>query len=100
MKNETFILQPESRLCRSDRILTQQADDTMILLSIHSGQYYELNEVGHCVWELCDGTKRVDEMIAMVCATYEAPAEVIRADVMTLLQDLIEEKLLFLAEVP
>lgn len=88
------MLLPESRLRRSDQVLTQQASDTMILLSLHSGQYYELNDVAHCVWELCDGSKRIDEMIAIVCETYEAPAEAIRADLMALLQELVDEALL------
>lgn len=91
------MLQLENRLCRSDQVLTQQASETMILLSIHSGQYYELNDVGHCVWELCDGTKRIDEMIAIVCDRYEASSEEIRADVMELLHELVEEELLFAA---
>ncbi len=91
------MMQPESRLSRQDRVLTQQAADTMILLSIDNGQYYELNDVGRCVWELCDGTKSIDEMILMVLDMYEAPAEAIRADVMELLQDLVEEKLLAVA---
>lgn len=95
-----LMLKPESCLRRSDQVLTQQADDSMVLLSLHSGQYYELNEVGHCVWQLCDGARCIDEMIALVCQTYEAPAEAIRADVMELLQDLIDEELLLPVEVP
>lgn len=93
------MLLPESRLRRSNQVLTQQACDAMILLSLHSGQYYELSDVGHYVWELCDGTKRIDEMISIVCDTYEAPAEAIWADVMELLQELVDEELLLLAEV-
>lgn len=91
------MLPSESRLCRQDRVLTQQAEDTMILLSLDNGQYYELNDVGRCVWELCDGTKSIDEMISMVCDLYEAPAKAIRADVMELLQELVEEQLLAVA---
>lgn len=91
------MIQSESRLCRRDRVLTQQAADTMILLSLDNGQYYELNDVGRCVWELCDGTRRIDEMVSMVCDTYDASAEAIRADVMELLQELVEEKLLAIA---
>ena len=94
------MLQPESRLSRSDRVLTQQASDTMILLSLHSGQYYELNEVGHCVWELCDGTKCIAELISTVCDMYDAPDEAIRADVLELLHDLVEEELLLLIATP
>ncbi len=94
------MLRPESCLRQADQVLTQQAADTMILLSIHSGQYFELNDVGHCVWELCDGTKCIEELIAIICEMYEAPAEAIRADVMELLQELVDEELLLLAEAP
>ncbi len=93
------MLLPESRLRRSDQVLTQQARDAMILLCLHSGQYYELSDVGHDVWEMCDGSKRIDEMIAIVCETYEAPAETIGADVMELLEELVDEELLILTEV-
>ena len=68
----------------------------MILLNLSSGQYYELNDVGHCIWALCDGTKPIEEMIAIVCEQYEAPAEAIRADIMELLQELVNERLLLL----
>ena len=94
MGDETRMLQLEDRLYRSDRVLTQQAAGAMILLSLHSGQYYELNDVGSCVWELCDGTKRVDEVIGLVCDMYAASADAIQTDVMTLLQELVEEELL------
>lgn len=97
VRNKQHMMQPESRLCQQERVLTQEAADTMILLSLDNGQYYELNDVGRSVWELCDGTNSIDEMITMVCDMYEAPAEAIRADVMDLLQELIEEKLLAVA---
>ncbi len=94
------MLRPENCLRRSEDVLTQQAADAMILLSLHSGQYYELNEVGHSVWDLCDGTKRIDEIISIVCDMYAAPDEAIRTDVMELMQELVAEDLLRLTEAP
>ena len=82
-----------SCLRQGERILTQQAAGTVVLLSLDTGEYYALNEVGSRVWELCDGTRRVSEVVALLCQEYAAPAETITADVLELLQDLAHEQL-------
>ena len=84
---------PESCLRQGERILTQQASGTLILLHLDSGEYYTLNEVGGRVWDLCDGTRQVAEIVATVCDEYEAPAEMIEADIMALVQELADAHL-------
>lgn|SRR5512145_1749486 len=83
----------ESILRRSERALTQQVSDTLVLLHLDTAEYYTLNEVGCYVWKLCDGTRQVVEILALLCQEYDAPAEIIKADVGNLLQDLAYEKL-------
>lgn len=77
-----------------DKILVQQVNDTMVLLSLDDGQYYALDEIGARVWELCDGTRSVSDVIATICQEYDAPAETVRADVLELLGELTDEKIL------
>jgi hypothetical protein len=89
------MLSLDSRLRRKDQILNQRASETQILLNLDGGRYYALDEVGHRVWELCDGTRSVSQIIGTVCEEYDAPLETIEADVLELLQDLMNEKLLF-----
>jgi Coenzyme PQQ synthesis protein D (PqqD) len=84
---------PESRLQRDDRVLSQVAADTLVLFHLDEGQYYAVDETGARVWDLCDGSRNVAELIAVICQEYEAPAETIQADVWELLTELVHEKL-------
>jgi coenzyme PQQ biosynthesis protein PqqD len=84
---------PGSCLRRGERVLTQQAADTCVLFHLDTGEYYALNEVGRRVWELCDGTRPVAELVAQLCQEYDAPAETIAADVVELVTELADEQL-------
>jgi coenzyme PQQ biosynthesis protein PqqD len=84
---------PESCLRQGERILSQQASGTLILLHLDTGEYYALNDVGRRVWELCDGTRQVADVVALLCQEYDAPAETIAADVLALVQELAYEQL-------
>ena len=78
---------------RQADVLTQEVSGTAVLLNPHDGQYYALNDVGRRVWELCDGARTIAEIISLVCQEYDAPEEMVRADVMELLEDLQGERL-------
>ena len=82
-----------STLARSERILAQQAADTVVLLDPDSGQYFTLDDVGARVWELSDGTRSVSQLVEILCAEYDAPASTIHADVLELLAELADERL-------
>ena len=82
-----------SRLRHKDGILKQEAEGVFVLLCLEGGQYYSLNEVGSRVWELCDGASPVSEIISTICEEFDAPAATIQADVLELLADLQNEKL-------
>jgi coenzyme PQQ biosynthesis protein PqqD len=84
---------PARYLKPADRTLTQQVSGTVVLLSPDNGEYYALNEVGSRVWELCDGTRNVSDVVTTICQEYDAPAETVEADVLELIEDLIREKL-------
>jgi hypothetical protein len=77
-----------------ERILTQENPDALLLLAIDSGMYFSLEGVGRQVWELCDGSHSVEEIIDEVCSGYDAPRAVIDADVRSLISELADERLL------
>ncbi len=87
------MIDPESRPKRREGILTQRASDTQLLLNLSSGQYYALNEVGTRVWEFSDGSRTIAEIAATIAEEYDAPVEEIQADVIELLEDLVNEQL-------
>ena len=73
---------------RKDDILKRDADETVVLLNLKDGQYYALNEVGGRVWELCDGSRTVNDVVTTLCSEYDAPRETLEADVMEILEEL------------
>jgi hypothetical protein len=89
---------PGSRLRHRERVLMQRAGDSLVLLDVDGGEYFALDEVSGRVWDLCDGTRDVDTVIAAVSAEYDAPVETIRADVQEFLQEMIDESLLVVQE--
>jgi coenzyme PQQ biosynthesis protein PqqD len=78
---------------RREGILAKGVSDSWVLLNLESGEYYALNEVGGRVWALCDGTRSVAEVVAIISQEFDAPGEVIETDVLELLQELAHEKL-------
>jgi pyrroloquinoline quinone biosynthesis protein D len=85
----------ESRPRRAPSILAKEGPDaeTVILLNPDDGQYYTLEGVGGRVWELCDGTRTVADVVAALCEEYEASPATVEADVLELLSDLESEDL-------
>lgn len=75
-------------------MIEQQVDGTRVLLNLTNGQYYSLDdEVGHRVWELCDGNHTVPDMVSRISEEYDAPLEAIEADVLALLEEFFKEEL-------
>ena len=87
-------LAPELRLTCHERVLAQEAEGTLVLLDLDHGSYFALDEVGARAWQLCDGERSVEAVLATLCSEYDAPAETVRRDVSELLEALLHERLL------
>jgi hypothetical protein len=90
------MIELQSQPRRSQQVLARQVkpnEGTMVLLRPRSGEYYSLDEVGARIWGLCDGTHTVASMLNILSQEYDAPAEVLEADVCELLADLLHEQL-------
>jgi len=86
----------DARVRRRDGVLAQEAHGQTVLLRLADGGYYALDEVGAAVWELCDGSRGIDELVGALCAEFDAPPEIVRADVLEFVDDLQRERLLTL----
>jgi hypothetical protein len=86
---------PGSHPARAPHVLARAGGDseTTILLNPETGEYYTLEGVGVRVWELCDGSRGVSDVVAVICEEFDAPAETVEADVIALLEELASEKL-------
>ena len=79
---------------RKDQVIAQKAANDFLLFDMDSGNYYSLNEVGSRIWELCDGRQTVAQVVAILAAEYDAPAEDLQADALQLLEQLRSGKLI------
>jgi coenzyme PQQ synthesis protein D (PqqD) len=88
------------RLVRQDAVLTQEAQGQTVLLRLADGGYYAIDDVGAMIWERCDGEHAVGEILEELCAEFDAPEDVIRADMLEFIGELRREQLLVLVDAP
>ena len=79
---------------RQEQIIVQKGSKDVLLFNMDDGSYYALNEVGNRIWELCDGTHGVKQLVSILSKEYDAPAEVIEADILEVLDDLRSKNLI------
>lgn len=88
------ITSSESRPKRQAQIVVQKGAKDVLLFNMDDGSYYALNEVGHRIWELCDGTHGVAQLVSVLAKEYDAPAEIIETDIREVLEDLRSKSLI------
>jgi pyrroloquinoline quinone biosynthesis protein D len=84
----------DTRPRRKDEIIAQQASNIVLLLNMDDGSYYSLNEVGGRVWDLCDGTRTVEQVVSALALEYDVPAQTLELDILELLDGLRSKNLI------
>jgi hypothetical protein len=79
---------------RRDRVLATRVEDQLALFDVDVGRYYGLDQVGGRVWELCDGSRELSDLVAVIGDEYDAPLDVVASDLKELLADLASENLI------
>lgn len=78
---------------RKEQIIAQKASKDFLLFNMDDGNYYSLNDVGCRVWELCDGTRSVADIIGILSAEYDVSTDVLAQDVIEVLDQFSNGKL-------
>lgn len=85
----------EDKVCASDDVVAKEVGGEIVLLDLASGTYFGLNEVGGRIWQMIDGQScTLAQIYAVIEAEYDAEAQQVRADVMTLLDELRQRQLI------
>lgn len=71
-----------------------EQDGETILLDQAGGAYYVLNATAALIWDEVLAGATVDELVAAVHTHFEAPADQVRGDVMSLLDGLRRARLI------
>lgn len=84
-----------SRPLRVDHVGVQRAgDDSEVLLRPEGAdQVFVLNETAFALWELCDGSTAVHEMVAAASELFAASPESLEHDVLAALHELAQDGL-------
>ena len=77
-----------SRVVRSKKIDFAEIDDTVVMMDVDEGRYYELDPVAARVWALIEPAPRVAEMCEALAAEYEVASETCRDEVGAFLKKL------------
>jgi hypothetical protein len=86
-------LDAETRLQHSPQATFQEVAGEAILIHLHTGTYYSLNDVGTSFWNLLDGQRSIGQCADQIAAQYDAPREVVLADLLELAGELANEGL-------
>lgn len=85
---------PNAVLTRIERIRWTNVADNVVLMDPDNESYFQLNATGAVVWELADSKSTVADMVREICAEYEVDPKTAQADVIELIDVLLERGLL------
>jgi pyrroloquinoline quinone biosynthesis protein D len=66
----------------------EDVDDSGTVILLQSGMMHQLNLVGGMVWQLCDGTRSVDEIAAELAREFAVEESEVEEDVAAFVSDL------------
>lgn len=78
----------------SDGVLFQELDGELVLLSMESGEYFSLNEVGAKIWVLITADWSIPDILKSFINQFDASEEQLAADIEVFLKHLLDHKLI------
>jgi|HubBroStandDraft_6_1064221.scaffolds.fasta_scaffold1167061_1 hypothetical protein len=77
----------------TDNLISAPIDGEVVILSVESGSYFGLDEIGSDIWRQLEAPTRVDVLCNSLGMKYDADRLTIERDVLTLLANLAAEGL-------
>ena len=84
----------------STDIVARVIDGQIIIIPLVSGigdmedELYTLNDTGKDIWDRLDGTRTIEQVVKDLSSEFEASEDVLRTDVLGLVEELLERKIL------
>jgi Coenzyme PQQ synthesis protein D (PqqD) len=77
-------------------VMIRQVGDECVILDLKTERYLGLDEVGTRMWSVIVGSTSIQSAYETLLAEYEVDADHLRVDLQTLLQKLLEQRLVAL----
>ncbi|MGE0493099.1 MAG: lasso peptide biosynthesis PqqD family chaperone [Vulcanimicrobiota bacterium] len=81
-------------LSRSNNIVASELDGDLVMMSVDTGNYYSLDEVGAAIWELLDQPRPTGELVEGLVKRFEVERETCLEDIKPFLAELLAEGIL------
>jgi len=78
----------------AEHVRSRYLEHEAVVVLPDKGEVKVLNEVGARIWALADGSRTVRDIIAALCAEFEAPPVVVEADTLKFLAELQQKGLI------
>ena len=88
-------MQLADRFSVSQDVVSRKVGGEIVLLDLESGQYFGLDLVGGRIWTLlAERTQSLSELSRAIEAEFDAPLDVIEADILAIAKDMREQGLI------
>jgi Coenzyme PQQ synthesis protein D (PqqD) len=89
----------DSVIIRQRDTLTAALDDSLILLGIKAGSYFDLNRTAAGIWQLLDTPRRIGDIVELLLQQYDTDRSTVNQDVIAFLQLLKDRRLIRVLDV-
>jgi hypothetical protein len=78
---------------KSPGLIEQEVEGDIVVLDKAAGLIHQLNSTAGEIWRACDGKRSTDDIATLIAQQYDIEVNVAKADVLSALQQLEEQKL-------
>ena len=75
-----------SVVSRNEAIVFTDLDDTIVMMDVDEGQYYELDQVGAHIWTLLETSQTAADLCNALAAKFDVDPDTCRRDTLEFLQ--------------
>ena len=84
----------QALLIRDQNILSASLDDELVLLSMDQNRYFGSGDVGRRIWEMCEQTCSVEQMVQRLLQEFEVEPAQCQAEVLAFCTQMLRAGLL------
>ena len=96
----THVLTLNSVVQREPEIVSAEADEDLVMVSVATGYYYGLSDVAREIWDAIGRPKRISDLVDDLTANYQIDSISCKEQTLSFLEALLDEGLLQVKDAP
>jgi hypothetical protein len=91
------VIQDDTLISRSTSVLTAGVSRETVMMSVETGRYYGLDDIGSKIWQGLEAPRRFGQLVDQLVADYDADRATIADDVRKLIVEMAAHDLVKLS---